>query len=86
MVHTFDNDNASLSEGALLAVVVRDFPETPHQKWDNTDFPRLMRQSKARLRLVRPPLARRGSAPHERVLVVGATLYLSEKDLARIIA
>ena len=31
---------------------------------------------------MRPPLARRGSAPHERVLVVGATLYLSEKDLA----
>ena len=86
MVHTLDNHNASLSEGGALAGVVRDFPEPPHQKWDNTDFPRLMRQSKVRLRLVRSPLARRDSALHERVLMEEATLYLSGKDLAGIIA
>ena len=57
MVHTFDNHNASL-RGWHLAAVVRGFPETPHQTRDYTDFPSLMRQSEARLRLVRPPLAR----------------------------
>ena len=50
----------------LLAVVVGDFPETPHQTRDNMDFPCLMRQSEARLRLACPPLARRNGAPHER--------------------
>ena len=57
MVHTFDNHNASL-RGWYLAAVVRGFPETPNQTRDYTDFPSLMRQSEARLRLVRPPLAR----------------------------
>ena len=66
MVHTLDNRNVSLSEGALLAVVVRGFHETPHQKGDNRDFPRLMQPSQARLSLACPPPARRGGAPHER--------------------
>ena len=55
MVHTIDNHNASLSEGGVLAVVVGDFHETPHQKRDNTDCTGLMRQSEARLRLARSP-------------------------------
>ena len=49
-----------------LPLVVWDFPETPHQTRDNTDSPRLMRQSEARLRLACPRLARRNGAPHER--------------------
>ena len=64
--HDFDNHNASLSEGGALAVGVRDFSETPHGTRDNTDFPRPMRKSDARLRLACPPLARRAGAPHER--------------------
>ena len=49
-----------------LAVVVWDFPETPHQTRDKTDFPRPLRKSEARLRLACPPLAWRNGAPHER--------------------
>ena len=49
-----------------LAVVVGDFPETPHQTRDNTDFPHPLRISEARLRLACPPLARLNGAPHER--------------------
>ena len=49
-----------------LAVVVGDFHETPHQTGDNTDFPRPLRKSDARLRLACPPLARRNGVPHER--------------------
>ena len=49
-----------------LAVVVGVFPETLHQTRDNTDFPRPLRKSEARLRLACPPLARRNGAPHER--------------------
>ena len=45
--------------------MVWDFPETPHQTRDNTDCPRLLRKSEARLRLACPPLARRNGAPHE---------------------
>ncbi len=52
--------------GRSLAVVVRDFPETPHQTRNNTDFPRPLRKGEARLRLACPPLARRNGAPHER--------------------
>ena len=48
--HDCDTHNAFFSEGDPFAVVVGDFHETPHQKWDNMDFPRLMRQSEARLR------------------------------------
>ena len=66
MVHTLDNHNASFSEGVALPVVVGDFPETPRQTRDNKDFPCLMGQSEARLRLACPPLARRGGAPHQR--------------------
>ena len=40
VVHVSGNQSAFLSEGRALAVVVRDFPETPHQTRDNTDFPR----------------------------------------------
>ena len=46
--------------------MVRDFPEMPHQTRDNTDFPRRLRKSEARLRLACPLLARRNGAPHER--------------------
>ena len=66
MVHTSDNQNAFLSEGGALAVVVGDVHETPHQTRDNTDFPRLMRPSEARLRLAGPPPARISGAPPER--------------------
>ena len=64
--HVHDSHNAILSEGGALAVVGGDFHETPHQTGDNTDFPRLMQQSEARLRLACPPLARCGGAPHGR--------------------
>ena len=73
MVHTFDNRNASLSEGGALAVVVPGFLETPHQAEDNTDLPRLMRQSEARLRLARPPSPGTAARRTRGVLVVGAT-------------
>ena len=66
MAHFSSAHNAFLSEGGALPVVVRDFPETPHQTRDDTDFPRPLRESEARLRLARPPLARRNGAPHER--------------------
>ena len=48
--HDFVTHNAFLAEGGVLAVVVGDFHETPHQSGDNTDFPRPLRQSEARLR------------------------------------
>ena len=54
MVHFASNHNAFLSEGGAHAVVVRDFPETPNQTRDNTDFPRPLRQGEARLRLACP--------------------------------
>jgi len=54
MAHFFDHHNASLTEGGALAVVVEDSPETPHQTRDNTDFPRPLRKSEARLRLACP--------------------------------
>ena len=66
MVHAHDNDNAFLSEGGALAGVVGDFPVTAHQTRDDTDFPRPVRKSEARLRLASPPFARRNDAPHER--------------------
>ena len=64
--HDFQYHNACLSEGKALPIVVEDFFQTPHQARDNKDFPRLMRQSDARLRLACPLFARRGGAPHER--------------------
>ena len=66
MVHFASNHDAFLSEGGALAGVVGDFHETPHRARDNTDVPRLMRQSEARLCLAGPPPARRNGAPHER--------------------
>ena len=66
MVRTFDNPNASLSEGGALAGVVGDFAEAPHQTRDNTDSPRLMPQGEARLRLACLPPSRRNGAPHQR--------------------
>ena len=73
MVHAFDTHNASLSEGRALPVVVRDFPETPHQTRDDTDFPRPLRKSEARLRLA-CPLSPGAPARRTRgVLVEGAT-------------
>ena len=53
--HDFDTHNAFLSEGGAFAVVVGDFNQTPHQTWDNTDFPRPLRKSEVRLRLACPP-------------------------------
>ena len=41
-------------EGSALAVLVRDFPPTPHQTRDNTTFPRPLRKSEARLHLACP--------------------------------
>ena len=73
MVHTLDSHNASLSEGGALAVEVPGFLEMPHQARDNTDFPRLMRQSEARLRLARPPSPGVTARRTRGVLVVGAT-------------
>ena len=49
--HEFNDHNASLSEGGVLAVVVESFSETPHRKRDNTDFPPALRQAEAMLRL-----------------------------------
>ena len=83
VVHALDNHNASLSEGGALAVVVEEFPETPHQTRDKTDFPRLMRQAKRGLRLARPPLARRGGAPHERGVGGGSDPHVSAADAPR---
>ena len=53
--------------------MVESFPETLHQTRNNTDFPRPLRKSEARLCLACPPLARRNSAPHGGVLVARAT-------------
>ena len=50
MGHFSGTHNVTLSEGRALAVVVWDVPETPHQTRDNTDFPRSLRKSEARLR------------------------------------
>ena len=66
VAHFSATHNATLSEGGVLAVVVRDFPETPHQTRDNTAFPPPMRQGEARLRFGCPLLARRGGAPYGR--------------------
>ena len=64
--HDFHTHNAFLSEDGVLAAVDEAFPQTLRQTWDNKDFPCLMRQGVARLRLARRPLGRRGGAPHER--------------------
>ena len=64
--HDFVTHNAFLAEGGVLAVVVGDFHETPHQSGENTDLPRPLRNSDARLRLARSPFARRDGAPHGR--------------------
>ena len=66
MARFFDHHNTFLSEGGALAVVVRGIPETPHWTRDDTDFPRPLRKSEARLRLACPPPVRRDGAPHER--------------------
>ena len=64
--HDFNYHTASLSEGGALAVVVERFSEMPHWRRDNTDFPRPLRPTDARLRLACPPPAGRGGAPHGR--------------------
>ena len=63
MGHFSGTHNAFLSEGGVLAVVVGDFPETPHQTGDDTYCPRPLRKSAVRRR---PPLARRNGAPYGR--------------------
>ena len=50
MGHFSGIHNATLREGAALAVVVGDSPETPHQTRDNRDLPPRMRKGEARLR------------------------------------
>ena len=73
MVHFSGNHNASLSEGAPLAVVVRDFPETPHGTRDNTDF-RVPCEKAMRGFASRVPLPPGATARRTRgVLVEGAT-------------
>ncbi len=86
MVHAFDNHNASLSEGSALAVVVRDFHETPHQTRNDKHFARLMRQSEARLCPACAPLASCGGAPHERGAGGGSdpTFFVAGASPARV--
>ena len=64
--HDFIYHNASLSEGEALAVVVENFSETLHWKRDNTEFPRPLRPTEARLRLTCPSPAGRGVVAHGR--------------------
>ena len=66
MGHFSRTHNATLSEGRALAVVVGDFPETPHQTRKDKHFPGPLRRGDARLRLACPPHARRVGAPHGR--------------------
>ena len=56
-----------------LAVVVEDFPEMLQQTRDNTDVPRPLRKSEARLRLARPPSPGATARRTRGVLVVRAT-------------
>ena len=77
--HVFDNHNASLSDGGALAVVVRDFSETPHGTRDNTDFPRPMRDREARRRLACPPSPGATARRTRGGLVEGATPFLPFK-------
>ncbi|MYC83094.1 MAG: hypothetical protein F4X19_13510 [Acidobacteria bacterium] len=44
VAHAFDHRNASLSEGAALAVVVQAVPENPHWTRVGTDSPHRLRQ------------------------------------------
>jgi len=83
VVHALDNHNASLSEGGALAVVVEEFPETPHQTRDKTDFPRLMRPSEARAAPRASPLGRRGGAPHKRGAGGGSDPHILAADAPR---
>ena len=64
--HDFGAHSDFLSEGGVLAVVVKGFSETPHQTRDHTDLPPQMQQGEGRLRLAGPPFARLAGAPHER--------------------
>ena len=64
--HELDAHNTCFSEGGVLAVVVSGIPESVHQTRDDTDFPRRLRNSEARLRLAGPPPVRRNGAPYER--------------------
>ncbi len=71
--HDFETLIALLSEGGALTVVVWDFPETPHQTGGNTDFPRPLRKSEARLCIARPPSHGVTARRTRGVLVVRAT-------------
>lgn len=81
--HDFNYDNASLSEGGVLAVVVEGFSETPHWKRGTTDFPRMMRPTEAKLRLACPPPARRGGVPQGRDAGGGSDPGLFAADAPR---
>ena len=52
--HFSRNPSAHVSEGGVLAVVVRDFPKMAHQTQNGKHFPRPLRNSDARLRLACP--------------------------------
>ena len=87
MVHAFDNYNALLSEGAPLAAVAGSVPGNSQWTRVCTDSPPPLPQNVAGLRPARVPASPGAPARRtRRVMVEGATLYLSEKDLARIIA
>ena len=74
MVHAFDHRNASLSEGAALAVVVGVVPGKPYGTRVGTDSPHPRRKSAARRRTrARPPRTARGGAAPEGEEVEGAT-------------
>ena len=81
--HEFNDHNASLSEGEALAVVVERFSETPHRKRDNTDFPRPLRPTEARLRLAWPPPAGCGDVAQERGAGGGSDPGLFAADAPR---
>ena len=81
--HEFNDHNASLSEGEALAVVVERFSETPHWKRDNTDFPRPLRPTEARLRLACPPPASCGGVAQERGAGGGSDPRLFAADAPR---
>jgi len=81
--HDFNYQNASLSEGEALTVVVERFSETPHCKRGNTDVPRPLRPTEARLRFTCPPPDCRGGAPHGRGAGGGSDPRLFAADAPR---
>ena len=71
--HDFHTHNAILSEDEDLAAVVEAFPQTPRQTRDNKNFPYLMPQGEARLRLAHSPSPGAAARRMGRKKVEGAT-------------